>query len=156
MAAISDILPQKAELPKVQLPEVDMPHIDLGATLAEAAEAVGLQRPARRSRWLVPLGGVILALVAGWGLSRSPQVRARAQQLVRSMRERLATIRPNAFDFDGDEATDPIAFPAAETKPIEPDRWNDTEDVAAPDYPDGLGSEAGDRVTAREQSSSRA
>ena len=145
----------KLERPRFQLPET-ISNIDLEATVSGAAETVGLRRPARRSRWIVALGGLALAAAAGWGLLRSPQIRARLQQLLRSIRERIATMRPNAFDLDVGDPADPIAFPAAETKPIAPDRWNAAEDLATPDYPDGLGTDSGDESQAREESQSRA
>jgi hypothetical protein len=155
MATVSEIQLPNVELPKMEVPAFDMSSIDLRATVSEAAEAVGLRQPARRSRWFFALGGAMLAAVAGWGLLRSPQVRARSRQLLSSIRERISSMRPNAFDLDVSDPADPIAFPAADTKPIPPDRWRDTEDLATPDYPDGLGSDAGDASPAREESTSR-
>ncbi len=160
MATLSAPQVPNIDLPKFERPRLQPPeaisNLDLEATVSGAAETVGLRRPARRSRWIFAGGGLVLAAAAAWGLLRSPQVRARSQQLLRSFRERIATLRPNAFDLDVGDAADPIAFPAAETKPIAPDRWNDAEDLATPDYPDGLGSDAGDDSPTREKSQSRA
>lgn len=154
MAALSEIQLPTVDLPKVEVPAFDVPDVDLGATLSAAAEAVGLRQPARRSRWLFAVGALIVAAAASWGAMRNPQIRARFQQLLQSTRERVSAMRPNAFDLDVGDPADPIAFPAAETKPIAPDRWNDAEDSGTPDYPDGLGSEAGDADTSREESKS--
>jgi hypothetical protein len=155
----------KLERPKFQVPEAisrmelpafDPPNFDLESTVSGAAEMVGLRRPARRSRRFFAVGGLILAAAAGWGLLRSPQARARSQQILRSIRERVSSMRPNAWDLDVGDRADPVAFPAAETKPIPPDRWNESEDLATPDYPDGLGSDTGDTTPAREARKSRA
>jgi hypothetical protein len=144
-------------LEKVELPSFDLPDVDLEGAVSQAAEAVGLRRPARRSRWWLALGGLLVATAAAWGFLRSPQARVKLQQVVRTIRERISSMRPNAFDLDVDDPTDPIAFPAAETKPIPPDRWNDTDDLAAPDYPEGLGADASDHDPAptREENKSR-
>ena len=149
-------LPVPEAIARMELPTFDAPNVDLGATASDLAEMVGLRRPARRSRWFFALGGLILAAAAGWGLLRSPGARARSQQVVRSVRERISSIRPNPWDLDVGDPADPIAFPAAETKPIPPDRWNDSEDLVTPDYPDGLGSNTGDASPVREERKSRA
>ena len=154
MATVSDIKLPNVGLHKMEVPAFDVSNIDLSSTVSEAAEAVGLRRPARRSRWLFALGGLIVAAAAGWGLLRSPQVRAKSQHVLDSIRERISAMRPNAFDLDVGDPADPIAFPAADTKPIAPDRWNDTEDLATPDYPEGLGSDSGDARPARKESKS--
>jgi hypothetical protein len=166
MAAVPEIQLPKVDLPRVDLPKVevprvempafDAPNIDLGATVSQAAEAVGLRRPARRSWWLIALAGAMLAAVAAWGLMRNPEVRARSQRLGLAVRERISAMRPNAWDLDVGDAADPIAFPAADTKPIAPDPWSDTEDLTTPDYPEGLGSDSGDADPVRKESTSRA
>ena len=153
MAAVSQIKLPAVELPNVEVPAFDVPDVDLGATVSAAAEAVGLRQPARRSRWFFAGGALIVAAAAVWGAMRSPQVRARLQQLLQSTRERISAMRPNAFDLDVGDPADPIAFPAAETKPIAPDRWNEHEDTTTPDYPDGLGSNADDADASREEGS---
>jgi len=157
MAAVSQIKLPAVELPNVEVPAFDVPafdvpDVDLGATVSAAAEAVGLRQPPRRSRWLFAGGAVVVAAAAVWSALRSPQVRARLQQLLQSTRERISAMRPNAFDLDVGDPADPIAFPAAETKPITPDRWNEHEDTSTPDYPDGLGSNADDADASREES----
>jgi hypothetical protein len=60
-------------------------------------------------------------------------------------------MRPNAFDLDVGGSTDPIAFPAAKTKAIAPDRWNDAIDQVTPDYPEGLGSDLGNSSPTRDE-----
>ena len=154
MNALSEIQLPTVDLPKVEVPAFDLPNVDPRATVSAAAEAIGVRQPARRSRWLMAAGALIVAAAAGWGVMRSPQIRARSQQFLRSVRERISAMRPNAFDLDVGDPADPIAFPAAETKPISPDRWNDIEDSGTPDYPEGLGADTGDPESSREASKS--
>ena len=155
MATVSEIHLPNVDLPKIEVPAFDVSNIDLGAGVSGAAEAVGLRRAPRRSRRLFVIGGLMVAAAAGWGLLRSPQVRARSQRLLGDIRERISSMRPSSFDLDVDDPADPIAFPSAETKPIPPDRWNDTEDLTTPDYPEGLGSDSGDAGAAHRESESR-
>jgi hypothetical protein len=154
MATVPTLQAPNIELPKVDVPRIELSTfdpstVDLAAIVSEAAEAVGLRKPARRSRWIAL--GLILAAGAGWGLLRSPQVRARSRQLLSSIRERISNMRPNAFDLDVGGTTDPIAFPAAKTKAIAPDRWTDATDEVSPDYPEGLGSDIGEGSTTRDE-----
>jgi hypothetical protein len=129
MATVSALRAPNVDVPRMDLPAFEVPDIDVEGAVSQAAEAVGLREPARRSRWLLAIGALIVVAAAGWGLLRNPQVRVRSQQVLESIRLRISTMRPNAFDLDVGGRADPIAFPATETKPIPPDR---AADVATP------------------------
>ena len=156
MTAISDFrLPDtlaKVNLPKVDLPTVDMPKIDLGRALSDAADAAHLGGRSRRSRWPFAVAGLIVAGVAGWAIMNSQQLRSSLREIANSARERISAMRSNPYDLSSIDRDDPIAFPAAETKPIAPEPWTDGETIAAPDYPDGLGSNNDDGIPALEKS----
>lgn len=130
---------------KLELPTIDMPQIDLASALPDAAAAVGLRRPARRSRLPFVIGGLIVAAAAGLGLMKNPQLRMRLRDVWDAARERISWIRSVAFGQASDRP-DPIAFPAADTKAIPPDPWAVSEHIDAPDYPDGLGSGTEDPI----------
>lgn len=143
-------------LAKVDLPAVDLPQIDLRGALSDAAAAVHLGGRRRRPRWPFAIGGLIVAGVAGWTIMQNQQVRTSLRDMANSIRERISAMRSTAFDLSTIDDADPIAFPAAETKPIAPDPWTDGENVDTPDYPDGLGSNNGDGMPIKEESESRA
>jgi hypothetical protein len=150
----------KLDFPNVKVPDVlrgmdlsaiSMPQVDLAATVTDVATAAGLRRPARRSRLPWVIAGLIVAGAATWSLMNSAQLRNRLRELMTSVHMRVSSMRSNAWDL---ATADPIAFPAAETKPIQPDPWERDEDVNMPDYPEGLGSSNGKRTPAQEESGS--
>ena len=129
---------------RVDLPAIDIPDVDVSRTLTDVAVATGL-RPARRSRLPIAIVGVVIAGTAAWAVMNSQQLRSRLAELATAVRERVSSMRSTEWD-----QADPIAFPAAETKPIQPEQWDQGEDVGAPDYPEGLGSNNGDRPAPKE------
>lgn len=165
MAALSairppDVDPSKLAFPKVQLPEaakvelpsIDISQLDLAGTIQDAAAVAGFPRPASRLRLPVALGGLLLAGAAIWALMSRPQLRTRLRDLGNSMRGRISSMRSNAFDL---APADPIAFPEADTKPIQPAPWDGGENNEAPDYPEGLGSREEGQISSLHGSKSR-
>ena len=153
---LPDIDVPKLDLPNVEvleaikrmnLPAIDMPDVDVSRALPDVAVATGL-RPARRSQLPVAIAGLIVAGMAGWAILSSQQLRNRLAGLARSVRERISSMRSSEWDQG-----DPIAFPAAETKPIQPEPWDRRENADAPDYPEGLGSNNDDRPTPKQNAS---
>jgi hypothetical protein len=128
---------QSFEMPDVDRPRIDlsgieMPTVDVGKAITGAATAVGLVKP-RRSRWPFVLGAGIVVAVAGLTAMNSTAVRERLGRARTWIDERLTAMRTR------DEARDPVAFTAAETRPIE--RLPDAGAFGVPmdDYPEGLG-----------------
>ena len=127
MATLSNVLPD------LDLPKFDAPRVDVPDAIASAMNAAGIRRSSPR-RWPFALAGVVAAGVAGWAILSNESIRARINEAVASVRERVASMRSPSNEFE------PIAFPAAETKPIEPGPMAEYEIPETPDYPDGLGS----------------
>lgn len=130
----------------MNLPAIDMPDVNLAGTLADVVAATGVRRPARRSRLPFAIAGLIVAGTAAWAITNSQQLRKWLRDLVASVRERFSSMQSNASD-----EADPIAFPAAETEPIQPGAWDRRGDVDVPDYPEGLGSRNDDQMLAPEE-----
>jgi hypothetical protein len=120
------------DLSGIDLPHIDVPKIDVGKAIAGAATAVGLAKP-RRSRWPFVLGAGVVVAVAGLIVINSATIRERLNRAKTSINERVSEMRA------GDEYLDPVAFTAANTKPIKPSRDSGVSDSPAEDYPDGLG-----------------
>ena len=119
------------EMPKIDLSNVEIPKVDVGKAIADAATAVGLTRP-RRSRWPFVIGAGIVVAVAGWTAMNSAAVRDRLSQAKSWISERVADMRSGEYE-------EPVAFTAAETKPIEDSIDTVVSDPMSPDYPDGFG-----------------
>jgi hypothetical protein len=129
-------------LPTLRLPDIDLPAMDRPTIdLTEAITSLDPRRR-RRSRWPFALGALVATGLATWALVTNPQLRTRVARIASGLMERVATIRSNR---DDQYATEPIAFPAAETKPIDDSSLTDGSGEA-PDYPAGLGSNNGDVV----------
>lgn len=129
---------------RMSLPAIDMPDVDVSRALTDVAVATGL-RPARRSRLPVAVVGLVVAAAAAWAVMNSQQLRTRLAEFATAARDRVSSMRSTDWD-----QADPIAFPAAETKPIRPEPWEQVEGVGAPDYPEGLGSNNGDLPAPKE------
>jgi hypothetical protein len=136
-------------LPAIDLPKMDRPTIELPESLA------GFElRPRRRPRW--PFALVLAAAgLTGWAILNNDRMRARLAGLVPAVRERISALRSTGYDRLATDGRDPIAFPAAETRPIQDDPLTDVGSGDAPDYPPGLGSNNDDGIPAIEESASR-
>ena len=166
MRALSEIPRPDIDLSKVERPRIDLPDSvsnlgpkvdrwssDVGKAVAGAAAAIHIGRRAKRPRWPLAAGGLIVAGLATWAILTNEGVRARLAAAAHAVRERLAAMRSDdGLDIDNDDA---IAFDAAETQPIEPAPYSDTTTVDATDYPKGLGSNNGDGIPAFEESAAR-
>ena len=130
-----------ASLPDLDLPRFDPPKVDVPDAIASAMNAAGIRRPSPR-RWPFALAGVVAAGVAGWAILNNESMRARISEIVGSIRQRIATMRSPASEFE------PIAFPAAETMPIEPSAVPEYETPETPDYPAGLGTDKVEELSA--------
>ena len=119
------------EMPKIDLSNVEIPKVDVAKTIADAATAVGLTKP-RRSRWPFVIGAGIVVAVAGLAALNSATVRDRLSQAKSWITERVSDMRSGDYE-------EPVAFTAAETKPIEDSIDAVVSDPMSPDYPDGFG-----------------
>ena len=126
-------------LPDIDLSKFEPPRLDVPNAVAGALDAAGIRRASPRRRWPLAFAGVLAASLAGWVILNNEALRARLNEVIGSIRQRITTMRSPADDFE------PIAFPAAETKPIEPSALTEFETPETADYPPGLGSVASSR-----------
>jgi hypothetical protein len=157
--SLSEIRMPDADLSKVQRPNLDLPdavskfewpRIDVPKALAGAAAVVNIGRRARRPRWPLAVGGLIVAGTIAAVLSNEG-LRSRLANAINALRERLMAMRSSrdhVLDIDVD---DPIAFEAAETAAIEPPPYAETTAFDATGYPDGLGTRNGDGIPTFEE-----
>jgi hypothetical protein len=122
----------KLEMPKMDLTKVDLSKVDVPKAFSDAAVAVGLaKRP--RSRWPFALGAVLVVTAAGIALMNTDAIAERIRQARRWIADRMDGMNTGLMQ---DEA---VAFPAAETMPIEPPAFDPTPASKPSDYPEGLG-----------------
>jgi hypothetical protein len=157
--ALKDIRQPEVHLPgpdavsRFDWPKVDLSSVDVGKSVADAASAVHIGR-ASRPRWPLAVGGLIVAGLAGWAIMSNAALRARLARGVAAIREQVSAMRSGRYaDGQKIDAENPIAFAAAETKPIEDSPFTD-ETTSEPDYPPGLGSNNGDGLPAFEETRS--
>jgi hypothetical protein len=145
----------KVDLPdavaKFEWPRLDLSSIDIPKALAGVAAAANIGRRARRPRWPLAVGGLIIAGAVAAVLSNEG-VRARLANAVNRLRDRVMAMRKPSDDILDIDVDDPIAFDAAETAAIEPPPFAETTSFDATGYPDGLGTDNGDRLPAFEES----
>lgn len=145
----------KVDLPdavtRFEWPRVDLSFIDLPKALAGVAAAANIGRRARRPRWPLAVGGLVVAGVVVAALSNEG-IRTRLANAVNGLRDRVTSMRPPADDILEIDVDDPIAFAAAETAAIEPPPFAETTSFDATGYPEGLGADNGDRMPAFEES----
>jgi hypothetical protein len=153
--ALSDIRIPDVKMPDVKMPDVKMPEVDLskierpnvdqaskslGRLAAAAAVALHLAPRARRPRWPLAVGGLIVAGIAVAALSNEA-VRARLSAGATAVRERVTAMRQGGdqtLDVGPDDA---IAFDAADTAKIEGSPFTDATPIDATGYPAGLGAD---------------
>ena len=128
-----DVDLSRLDLPKLDLSRLDVSKVDVGKALAGAATAVGLTKP-RRSRWPFVIGAGVVVAAAGLVALNRAAIQERLGRAKAWIEEQVTAMRAERADAD------PVAFTAAETKPIE--SASETSvfgEWPATDYPDGLG-----------------
>ncbi len=142
--ALSDLKMPEVDLTKLERPRIERPNLDeatrsVGRMATAAAVALHLVPRARRPRWPVAIGGLIVAGIAVAVLSNEA-VRAKLSSGAAMVRERVATMRSDAdqLDIGPDDA---VAFDAAETAKIESSPFTDATPMDATGYPAGLGAD---------------
>lgn len=141
---------------KFEWPKIDLSSVDVGKAMAGAAAAAHIGRRAQRPRWPLVVGGLIIAGLAGWAILSNEALRARLARRAGAIRERISAVRSKRYDRLEIDRDNPIAFPAAETAPIEPSPLTDSPTIDATGYPAGLGSNNGDGTPAFEETGSPA
>jgi hypothetical protein len=161
---LPDIDLTKLERPKVDLPDsvskfewpkIDLSSVDVGKAMAGAAAAANIGRRARRPRWPLAIGGLIVAGLVAWAIVTNEALRTRIANGAAALRERIATMRSGEDDLLEMDQDDTIAFTSAETAPLEASPYSEATSIDATGYPDGLGSNNGDGIPAYEESVTR-
>jgi hypothetical protein len=121
------------DLSNLQMPKVDGPTVsDIQKAVRDTAVNAGLVER-RRSRWPFILGAVVVAGV-GVAVLNSSAIRERFERARAWLMDRT-----NAM-ADADRPEEPVAFPAADPKPIEEPAYDMASTSTTDDYPAGLGS----------------
>jgi len=126
-------------------PTIDLASIDVGKAIAGAAAAAHVGRRSHRPRWPLAVGGLVVVGLTGLVILRSDALRARLARGASLIRERISAVRGNRAERLGIDRGDPIAFPAAQTAPIESAPLRDNPTIDPTEYPAGLGSTSVDR-----------
>jgi hypothetical protein len=127
----------KVEMPKIDLSKIDLSKIDLPKAVVTAAQAAGIAK--RPTRWPLIVGALVTVAVVGFALATSPMFRPRLEAMARRARQ--------VIDERRGIRTEPVAFDATPTAPIQPSAWSDDAPVSGSPYdgpgelPEGLGSE---------------
>jgi hypothetical protein len=137
--ALSDIKMPEVDLTRIERPNLDEATRSVGRMATAAAVALHLVPRARRARWPLALGGMIVAGIAVAVLTNEA-IRARLSAGATMVRERMTTMRSDVDQLDVG-ADDAVAFDAAETAPIEGSPFTDGTAIDATGYPAGLGSD---------------
>jgi hypothetical protein len=135
--ALSDIKMPDVDLTRIERPNLDEATRSVGRMATAAATALHLVPRARRPRWPLAIGGIIVAGIAVAVLT-SEAIRARLSAATTMVRERMTAMRSDADQLDVG-SDDAIAFDAAETAPIDASPFTDATPVDATGYPAGLG-----------------
>jgi hypothetical protein len=126
-------------LPDIDLSKFEPPRLDIPDAVAGALDTAGIRHASPRRRWPLAFAGVLAASLAGWAVLNNESIRTRLNEVLDSIRQRISTMRSPVIELE------PVAFPAAETKPIEPSLVAEYETPEVADYPPGLGSVASSR-----------
>ena len=123
-------------------PKIELPSVDIGKAIDDAAAAAHIRR---RSRPRLPFAivGLVVAGAAGWMVLTNAALRARLASGSRALRAQISTLRSAGFRARTADQGDAVAFPAAETAPMESSPLNDDTPGDAAGYPTGLGSKNG-------------
>jgi hypothetical protein len=138
--ALSEGMPD-IDLTRIERPNVDLAARSLGRAVTAIAAALHIAPRARRSRWPMAIGGLIIAGVATAAVLSNAKVRARLSSGATAIRERAAAMRPGddaTLEIDQDETT---AFTAAETAQVGSSPFTDATAIDATGYPAGLGAD---------------
>lgn len=138
-----DQMRKDIELPKVDMPKVDMKKMDFSKlemprAVTNAAVSAGLMKK-KQSRLPFALGAVVTVAVVGFALANTSSLLTRVRELVQSLRERMTN--------DRTDASDPYAFDAASTLPVQSSSFSDQLSSSdspfdgPSDLPIGLGSD---------------
>lgn len=122
----------KIERPKIDMSDFDLSRTGVGKAVVGAATAAGLMHKPR-SRWPYLLGGAIVVGLVGVAYMNAQAIRdglTRVKTSVSDWATRMTARR---------EPSDPVAFTAAETAPIDHGLAFPGADPLTPDYPEGLG-----------------
>lgn len=153
--SLSEIRLPDVDLPeavsKFEWPKIGLSSVDVGKAMAGAAAAAHIGRRARRPRWPLVVGGLIVAGLAGWAILSNEALRARLARGAGAIRERISAMRSSRSNQLEIDRAHPIAFNAAETAPIEAAPYTDSTTIDATGYPAGLGSNNGDGAPAFEE-----
>jgi hypothetical protein len=123
----------KLEMPKMDITKLDLSKVDVPKAMSDAAVAVGLaKRP--RSRWPFALGAMLVVTAAGFALMNADAIGERIRQARRWIADRMDGMNTGLMQ---DEA---VAFPTAETMPVDQPAFDPTPSSQPSDYPEGLGS----------------
>ncbi len=133
-------------LSTLEWPKIDLPSVDVGKAVAGAAAAAHIGRRARRRRWPLVVGGLMVAGLASWAIASREVLRTRLALGARTIRNQISAARSNLRDRTEIERGHPTPFSAAETAPIEASQFTDSTTPDAAGYPLGLGSNNGDGV----------
>jgi hypothetical protein len=160
--SLSEIRLPDVDLTKLERPKIDLPDSvskfewsDVGKAVAGAAAAANIGRRTSRARWPLAVGGLIIAGLATWAILTNEALRARIAKAGNALRERISAMRSDDAEWLDMDRDEPMAFEAAETKPIEAPAFGETTKVASSGYPEGLGSNNGDAIPAFEESVTR-
>lgn len=160
--SLSELRLPDVDLTRLERPKFDLPESvarfewpDVGKAVAGAAAAANIGRRPSRPRWPLAVGGLIVAGLATWAILSNEALRARIASGANALRERITAMRSDDSDWLEMDRDEPLAFDAAETKPIETPAYGETTTVGASGYPDGLGSNNGDAIPAFEESVTR-
>jgi hypothetical protein len=139
--ALSEIRMPDIDLPRIERPTIDLSGRSLGRAMTALAVALHLAPRARRPRWPLAVGGLIVAGVAAAAILSNATVRARLASGATTLRGRVSAMRPGDDSTSEVSADEAIAFDAAETARVGAPPFADATPVDATGYPAGLGAD---------------
>jgi hypothetical protein len=125
---ISSFDPSNLRLPKVDGPTV----ADIQTAVRDVAADVGLAER-RRARWPFVVGTAALVVGASLAVMNADAIRERFERARSWLMERMDSMG------SAQPSPEPVAFTAAEPKPIEEPPHEMGSDLSMDDYPEGLG-----------------